>query len=182
MNTTYIDKTDKGRIEITTRQFHLAGKLRPLLVMIDGKSTSTEILKKVAGLGLDENHLNDLLAQGFIVARKPVESKQTSPKETSIASPEMPVTQAVSEITATAQQSQLSNTTQTMALKNFFNETIKSTLGLRGFTLQLKVERAESLADFSELRTLFLEAVQKSKGQEMAHSLQMRLDQLLQHA
>ncbi|MFD2272493.1 hypothetical protein ACFS07_18645 [Undibacterium arcticum] len=42
---------------------------------------------------------------------------------------------------------------------------LKSTIGLRGFTLQLKVERANTVADFRELRQPYLEAVLKAKRQ-----------------
>ena len=68
---------------------------------------------------------------------------------------------------------------QFQMLYNFFNETIKSMLGLRGFTLQLKVERAKSIDDFKILRNPYLEAVLKSKGREIARSLRDRLDMLL---
>jgi hypothetical protein len=68
---------------------------------------------------------------------------------------------------------------QRMAVKSFFSESIRNSLGLRGFGLQLKVERAESLGDFIELRESFLEAVEKSKGKALADSLAVRLNQLL---
>ncbi|MGB6055182.1 MAG: hypothetical protein WBG17_08080, partial [Burkholderiaceae bacterium] len=65
------------------------------------------------------------------------------------------------------------------AIYHFYNETIKNTLGLRGYGLQLKVEKAGSVEDFRQLRQPYLEAVQKAKGSEMARSLRDRLDQLL---
>lgn len=69
--------------------------------------------------------------------------------------------------------------TQYQAIYHFYSETIKSTIGLRGYGLQLKVERAGSIDDFRALRTPYLEAVFKAKGAEMARSLRDRLDQLL---
>jgi hypothetical protein len=69
--------------------------------------------------------------------------------------------------------------TQFQALYNFFNETIRNVIGLRGFTMQLKVERASTIADFRALRQSYLEAVRKTKGAEMERSLRDRLDQLL---
>lgn len=65
------------------------------------------------------------------------------------------------------------------ALYDFYNQTVKSTLGLRGFVLQLKVEKAASVDDFRALRQAYLEAVLKARGREMALSLRDRLDQLL---
>ena len=69
--------------------------------------------------------------------------------------------------------------TQYQSIYNFYSETIKNTVGLRGYALQLKVERAGSIEDFRALRTPYLEAVFKAKGAEMARSLRDRLDQLL---
>ncbi len=69
--------------------------------------------------------------------------------------------------------------TQFQALYNFFNETIRSAIGLRGYGMQLKVERAGTIADFKALRQPYLDAVLKAKGPELEHSLRNRLDQLL---
>ncbi|MES2113696.1 MAG: hypothetical protein V4578_01020 [Pseudomonadota bacterium] len=68
---------------------------------------------------------------------------------------------------------------QFQALYDFYNKTIKSTIGLRGFTLQLKVEKAACVEDFHELRRPYLEAVLKAKGGEMAERLGAQLDELL---
>ena len=65
------------------------------------------------------------------------------------------------------------------AIYRFYNETIKSMIGLRGYSLQLKVEKASSIEDFRALRILYLEAVLKAKGEETTRSLRDRLDQLL---
>ena len=51
MDNFIFDKTDKGREEIITRQYRLASRLRPLLVLIDGKKTTPELLQQVGGLG-----------------------------------------------------------------------------------------------------------------------------------
>jgi hypothetical protein len=68
---------------------------------------------------------------------------------------------------------------QFQAIYQFYTETIKSTIGLRGYSLQLKVEKAGSIDDFRALRDPYLEAVLKAKGNEVARSLRARLDQLL---
>ena len=68
---------------------------------------------------------------------------------------------------------------QFQALYDFYNKTIKSTIGLRGFTLQLKVEKAACVEDFRDLRRPYLEAVLKAKGSELAQRLGEQLDQLL---
>ena len=194
------DKTDRGREEIATRMYHLASRLRSLLVMIDGKQGTTELLLKVAGLGLTMGSFTELAGAGFIrdvspaAASAPVHSLvstvaavsapvhspviATVPFSVAVAAapraaPDMPTADAV------PQPSGAGTVEQILALHAFFNGTIKSAIGLRGFTLQLKAERAMTLADFSHLREPFLAAVLKSKGIEMARSLGARLDQLL---
>ena len=71
------------------------------------------------------------------------------------------------------------NARRFQAISKFFNDTIKSTLGFRGFTLQLKVERAANMQDFEDLRNIYIDAVLKAKGKDVARGLRDRLDQLL---
>ncbi|MCU6433372.1 hypothetical protein LPB67_06210 [Undibacterium sp. Jales W-56] len=173
MRTTIYDKTDKGREEIATRKYQLASRLRSLLVMIDGKQTEEELLKKVSALGLNQQSLQELLDQEFITAHlfsePPVEVEIPEASSISVSDIDTPINPA----------DLLDESKRIQALHIFFNETIKSTLGLRGFTLQLKVERAATIDDFRALRNTYIEAILKAKGKEMARSLRDRLDQLL---
>lgn len=66
MNDSIFDKSQKGREEIAMRKHGLAQRLRPLLVMIDGQHGSTDLLQKVAGLGLGEHSIQELLDNGYI--------------------------------------------------------------------------------------------------------------------
>ncbi|MRW87654.1 hypothetical protein GJ698_26640 [Pseudoduganella sp. FT26W] len=70
-------------------------------------------------------------------------------------------------------------TRQQLAVYDFYTKTIKSTIGLRGFTLQLRVEKAATLDELRTLRGPYLEAVQKAKGRDKAALLAQQLDQLL---
>lgn len=162
------DKSDKGREEIATRKHHLATRLRSLLVLVDGKHSTEDLLKKVSGLGLNELALVELLESEFI---QPIETASVAAPAVSkpVESAAAPVTEGILA----------EGENQFQALYHFYTETIKSTIGLRGFGLQLKVERCASIDDFRELRQPYLEAVLKAKGNEMARSLRDRLDQLL---
>nr|WP_315259633.1 hypothetical protein [uncultured Duganella sp.] len=71
------------------------------------------------------------------------------------------------------------STERQLAVYDFYTKTIKSTIGLRGFTLQLKVEKAATLDDLRQLRNPYVEAVQKAKGRDKAALLAEQLDQLL---
>ncbi len=168
MSNPVFDKTEKGREEIATRKHHLAPRLRTLLVLIDGKQSKEELLKKVAGIGLGEEGLEELTNNGFIEIPA---ASQAAAMPGSAAPPEKPALQAEAILPEGENQFQ--------AVYHFYTETIKSTIGLRGYGLQLKVEKASSIDDFRALRQPYLEAVLKAKGNEMARSLRSRLDQLL---
>jgi len=174
MNSTVFDKTDKGREEIATRTYRLPPRLRPLLVLVDGKQDGAQVLQKLRGLGLTEQSMRELLDQGFIrplpgagsvagsASDATASTQSAHPRPAAIDAPVLPEGQ-----------------NQFQSIYRFYTETIKNTLGLRGYALQLKVEKAASVDDFHALRRPYLDAVLKAKGNEMARSLRDRLDQLL---
>ncbi|OEZ54497.1 hypothetical protein [Duganella sp. HH105] len=166
MNTSIYDKTAKGREEIATRRDGLAPRLRSLLVLIDGRRTEEELLRNVAGLGLAIAAVHELLAGEYIVLSTSYASMAEAPAEPPAPEPEP-------ELPAATQVQQFQSVYQ------FYNQTIKSTIGLRGFTLQLKVEKASSVDELRQLRAPYLEAVQKAKGSDTAAALALQLDRLL---
>lgn len=196
--TKVFDKTEKGREEIATRKYHLSPRARSLLVMIDGKQTADDLLKKVAGLGLTEQCMADLLKDGYIREASPAStvaavSTVSAASSTAAPAPSAPLhniaaspdTRTGNRAIALAPSPTPSDAvlsdgqTQYEAIYRFYNETIKSTIGLRGYALKLKVERAATIEDFRQLKKPYLEAVVKAQGQEMARSLRDRLDKLL---
>ncbi|HJU99539.1 MAG TPA: hypothetical protein VJ752_03220 [Burkholderiaceae bacterium] len=189
MKTSIYDKTAKGREEIATRRYQLAPRLRTLLVMVDGHRPEDELLRNVAGLGLTADAMQELLAQQFIVLSTSYSTIDAPLVETveAMATPvaTAPLTQAPAQAmppsapAAAAAPATRTKAEQFQALYDFYNKTIKSTIGLRGFTLQLKVEKASCVEDFRELRRPYLEAVLKAKGSELAQRLGEQLDQLL---
>lgn len=157
------DKTDKGREEIAARRYGLAPRLRPLLVMVDGKKHADELLDKLAAIGLSAANLQELADAGYIQA---CHRSEPAPVE---APPEV----------AREPVAELGEKERFLAVYQFYNDTIKSAVGLRGFGLQLKVEKASTLDELRQLRNAYLEAVRKAKGDEAARSLRGRLDALL---
>lgn len=167
MKTLVFDKTDKGREEIATRTHHLPPRMRTLLLLVDGKQNAAGLMEKVAGLGLSEESIRELLECEFIrLLPAPhrdegISSAEATP-DTGHAKAPAPATQ-----------------TQFQAVYRFYTETIRSTIGLRGYLLQLKVEKAASLDELRALREPYIDAVLKAKGNEVARSLTVRLDELL---
>lgn len=162
----FFDKTDKGREALATRSHQLAPRLRPLLVLADGKQSSTDLLKKVAGLGLNEQSILELLDQGFVrlVGIGPASSE---------------INPGAAQAFGSTSQGMTSVEEQRQAIHRFYTDTIKTTLGAHGRALQLKVNQAKSIADFRALRRPYLEALLEAKGKEVAKGFRDRLDQLL---
>src|SRR5471032_1213294 len=180
MNTAIYDKTDKGRNEIATRSQHLAPRLRTLLLLIDGRRSEQELLASVAGLGLTETALAELLAQGYIVLSR---SYATLPAVDEVVVPLETAPAVVAPSTGGVQAAMVVDAVQQFqSVYNFYTKTIKSRIGLRGFTLQMKVEKAASIGDLRELRQPYLDAVLKAKGDAVADELRAQLDQLLDGA
>lgn len=182
MVTIFYDKTEKGREEISTRKYQLPSKLRPLLVMIDGKHGSDELLQKLASIGLTQAHLEELLAGGFIApgSNHDLTSNKEPTREDSSTTQHAAVERDHADISA---EKKTMNASERLALiRHFFTETIKGNLGLRGFTLQLRVERAETIEDFIALSDDYVEALHKAKGQQLARNLEARLMQLIDEA
>ena len=191
MNTCIYDKTDKGREEMATRKYHVAARLRTLLVMIDGRQPLSSLMKNLGPLGLSEEHVDLLLSQEYIVLVGGGPSERAAE----------PAPQAVARTPVSARARMLARNAARQerlqgvehdeqpeaadeairfrALYEFYNQTIKATLGLRGLPLQLKVEKAGAIGDFRALRLPYLEAVLKAKGRDTALDLRERLDDLL---
>ena len=159
MQTIIFDKTDKGREEIISRKNRLASRLRTLLVLVDGKHTSDDLLTKVAALGLTQASIEELEHLGFIQRH----------------GQHAPVVSTLDD----SQNSQINSIELFQVLYDFYTETIKHNLGLRGYNIQFIVERATTLQDFHDLRTPFLDAINKSQTEKKALELRDQLDELL---
>lgn len=159
------DKTDKGREEIISRRYHLANRLRTLLVMVDGKQTSDDLLAKVAALGLTRENLQELEQEGYVQRLG--------------LSTQFDETIALQDLQDSQSTVHVNGQELFQVLYDFYTENIKQYLGLRGYNLQFVVERANDLQDFRELRTQFLDAVNKTQSPQRANELRTQLDELL---
>lgn len=200
MNACVYDKTDKGREEIATRRYQVPPKLRTLLVMIDGRHSLGALLSNFAALGLDEDCVKELLEQNYIrlvsggpaaneaqaagsqLPRPPASAAaraRSAVRQRALAAAAPATAQAAPPQPEAAVAQAQDDGERFRALYAFYNQTIKSTMGLRGLMLQLKVEKAATVDDLRTLRQPYLEGVFKAKGPEMTLSLRDRLDQLL---
>lgn len=129
-------KTAAGRREIEDRALRLAPTLRAILLVVDGKRSDTELAEVVAGLRAPDDALRQLAALGLIEREGPAEGAPAPPP------PEATATVAPPEVE------------RYHLLYGWMSETVRRRLGLRGYFMQLKIERC---ADAEALRALWPE-------------------------
>ncbi|WP_296226420.1 hypothetical protein [Ralstonia sp. UBA689] len=174
MTTTIYQKTDKGQEEIRTRANRLDQKHRALLLMVNGEKTCDEILHQLQPLGMTQTVFEELEHGGYIRLHAP---GVTAPKSVQIdASPSQaaPVEAALASGGHGAESYQ--------RLYRFYTETISRYLGLRGYLLEMKVEKAGSVADLVALREPLQAALAKARGEPDTSNVIAQLDLLIDKA
>jgi hypothetical protein len=172
------DKTDKGREEIATRKYRLAPRLRTLLLLIDGKQTTGQLLQKIAGL--DEQRIQELIDGGFIqdVAEIAAPDSIIDVAFQEIVHDSSPADAIASDATSADSNPSTDEQSRFEAIRQFYTDTIRSTLGLRGYNFQLKVDQASSIDDLRALHEPYIATVLKAKGDAVAREMHLRLEQL----
>lgn len=173
------EKTEKGLEEIKSRTYRLESRLRTFLILVDGKQTVAELMLKVRGLGMDESHVADLMGNDFIQLAA---NQRSTPATKPNTLPQPPISSIAQGSLPTAPPALRTahDIDLHQKLYKFYTETIKSNLGLRGYFMEVKVEKATSLQDLVELRLPFYEAIKKAKGEATARALLAHLDTMLQ--
>ncbi|MEC5398735.1 hypothetical protein [Uliginosibacterium sp. H1] len=160
-------KTEAGLLELQHRQLRLPPKQRALLVLIDGRQSVTELLATLTTLGVEEKAFTELSMLGLIEAMTPGEAASIAPAVEAQAG------------TVVAASGPADAVAQVRSLHALYSQAIKDNLGLRGFTMQLQVERAGTVEDFRNLRQPLVDAVKKSKGELSAERLGLEIDKVL---
>ncbi|MDQ8020635.1 MAG: hypothetical protein REI94_02275 [Moraxellaceae bacterium] len=160
-------KTEAGLLELQHRQLRLPPKQRALLVLIDGRQSVTELLATLTTLGVEEKAFTELSMLGLIEALQPGSAP--------LAEPAAPPAAAATPVAGAP----VDAVAQVRNLHALYSQAIKDNLGLRGFTMQLQVERAGTVEDFRNLRQPLLDAVKKSKGELSAERVGLEIDKVL---
>lgn len=163
-------KTEAGQREIQTREMRLAPRLRSLLVQVDGKRSVAGLLDMLGTAGITEEHFSQLADAGLITAPVAAAAPPASPAPTAAAAP-------VADAGSLAAQAD-----RQMLLYRTCNEAIGKHLGLKGFKLQLQLEKLSSVADYRNFSEVLVEAIHKSRGDEEAEALRARLATLIASA
>ncbi|RZT42043.1 hypothetical protein [Cupriavidus agavae] len=200
-------KTEAGQEEIRTRARKLDHKLRALLLIVNGERSRSALLAQVSGMGVSDEAFDTLLALGLVEplpeparapAARPAKPEAARPRpetnlfaaysgfnsadgkgiddridvlaDTTIA-PAMSAPAPAAAVPAGADGYQ--------RLYHFYTDVIGNHLGLRGYVMQVKVEKASTIVELAALRDTLGTALQKAKGDITAHAIVDQLDDLL---
>ncbi|AST32013.2 hypothetical protein ACYT84_10385 [Ralstonia solanacearum] len=178
MTTTIYQKTDKGLDEIRTRAHRLDQKHRALLLMVNGEKTCDQILTQLEPLGMDQSEFDDLERGGYIrphVADAPPPAEGSAPQSAPSGTPSPANNVAQTPVDGHEVEGY-------QRLYRFYTETISRYLGLRGYLLEMKVEKAASLAELIALRETLKAALSKTRGEPETSHVIAQLDLLIDEA
>ncbi|AOY99568.1 hypothetical protein BKK81_10060 [Cupriavidus sp. USMAHM13] len=169
-------KTAAGHDEIRTRERRLEHRLRALLLLVNGQRPRSELLAQLGSLGIDAGALAALLEAGLIAPAAPDPAPDPAP-DIPPANPPVPGVAAARPAAHAGSEPAAADGYR--RLYRFYTETIGQQLGLRGYLLQVKVEKAANLQELAALREPFHVALEKARGAPAALALMAELDRLL---
>lgn len=179
-------KTEAGKREIQDRALRLPAALRSILLMVDGQRDQAQLRELMAGLRAPDDAIEQLVVKGLIQRGDgasstiaPVEAPATTPVQASVATPaaapiEAPVEKTPAQAPAAALPA-LPGAVVVPAefgnyrrLYNFVTDAVGRHLGLKGYFMQLKVERCADVDALLELLPEVATALTKAKDHTFA--------------
>lgn len=156
-------KTQAGQDAMKDRHGGLSSRQRSAFILFDGKRTMGEVLAATAAMGITQEDVQTMIAQGLLASAGggPLPSAPESP-----AAPAAAVAAADPAASETARPSQ-------QRYKDAYPVATAMTaaLGLRGFRLNLAVESASSFEDLAALAPKIKEAVGEAKYEPLRKAL-----------
>ena len=166
-----LSKTEAGRDEIEHRTRKLPTVLRSLLLVVDGQRDVGQLRAVAAGLHGPPDALDQLVAMGLIgiggqasaaVRAAMAVAPTPQPTQQSLAAPERASGAGDSS-------------SRYGVLYALMSDAVREQLGLRGYFLQLKIERSADLAELAQLLPDLRAAVAKARDAALADELDRRL-------
>ena len=155
-------KTQAGQEALKDRHGGLSSRQRSAFILFDGKRTLSEVLAATAPMGITQDDVQTMIAQGLLAPAGGASLPPAAdPGAASMAPPA-----AVSGSGETARSSQ-------QRYKDAYPVATAMTaaMGLRGFRLNLAVESASSFEDLAALAPKIKEAVGEEKYEPLRKAL-----------
>jgi len=176
------NKTDAGRDEISNRTLKLPNGLRSILLMVDGQRNVAQLRGVMTGLKSPDDALQQLEALGLIAVPQSLAAAAAATIRESArpATPPSPPSERNVPAFAASSASAASSAAGYSALYTMMSETVREHLGLRGYFLQLKVERCTDMGELMALLPDFSTALAKARDTEFAAEMERRFRALEQ--
>lgn len=180
-------KTEAGKREIQDRALRLPAALRSILLMVDGQRDQAQLRELMAGLRAPDDAIEQLVVKGLIQrgdgvpsAAPVVEAPAEAPAKAAVHAPvqaqvpvEMPVQVPVQVPAmdlpalpgAISMPADFGNYRR---LYNFVTDAVSRHLGLKGYFMQLKVERCTDIDALLDLLPEVATALTKAKDHTFA--------------
>ncbi|MBU8975311.1 MULTISPECIES: hypothetical protein [unclassified Lysobacter] len=167
------NKTDAGRDEIQSRALKLPNVLRSILLMVDGQRNVGQLRGVIGGLKGPDDALAQLEAMGLIAVPQSLAAAAAA----TIREAARPGPAAIEPAAATA-SAPIASAVGYSALYTLMSDTVREHLGLRGYFLQLKVERCSDVGDLLALLPDFHTALGKARDVGFAMEMERRFRSL----
>jgi len=164
-------KTDLGQQAFKERSSLLSARQRSAFLMFDGVKTTEQILQAVGGLGVTQADIDYLVLQGFLEDVSPAASPAPAAAVSSDASAD-PL-ERDSEFGIDADRLALLSRQERYAMACTLATQLTSSLGLRGFRLNLAVQGAGDFDDLVKLLPKIQEAVGPKACRQLARVLKI---------
>ncbi len=159
-------KTDLGMRTIRDKAIELPRAARTILLLVDGRSTVEKLQKFIAATRAPDKTLEELESMGLITS---VMQKSAAANQASHAAPVAAVA---------ALDVPLDETERFNSLYELMCEVSATFLGLRGYFVQLKIERCSNAAELLELKQDLVESIANRHGNEVAKEINRRIKEL----
>ncbi|MEP7062311.1 MAG: hypothetical protein ABI881_07920 [Betaproteobacteria bacterium] len=151
-------KTERGLEELRTRQMNLPVQLRSVLIMIDGQHTVAQTLARAQALSVGPDVFEQLAKLALIERRFGARSD--------------------AESGVAAERSQ-DDVQRFLGLQKSINAAISEHLGIRGYGMMLRLQRAGNLRDLHDLLPDLAQALVKRIGINAATPIVEGFEQML---
>ena len=175
-------KTEAGRDEIRDRSRKLPPALRTVLLMTDGQRTLAELREVAAGVKAPADALERLLAEGLIEPLNrglDVAGLVQAARPGAVPAPAAPAAVAATPAAVPAKTpapaAGSGDAGHYVRLYDGMSEAVRAHLGLRGYFLQLKIERCTDAASLQAVLPELRQALAKSKGEAFASQWEQAL-------
>jgi len=153
-------KTQAGQESLKDRQGGLTSRQRTAFILFDGKRTTADVLAATAAMGITQDDVQAMLAQGLL---EPAAGQAAAPLSAS-AGGALPSLELSDEVSGRSDMDRYQ-------VAYLIATELTSGLGLRGFRLNLALEGAGSFDDLAALAPKIREAVGDAKFARLEKAL-----------